>query len=73
MVRIRLSRKGKKGVPFYRIVITDMRKKRNCAPIEEIGTYNPKTKQLILNKEKAEAWIKKGAIPTDTIKALLKK
>lgn len=73
MVRIRLSRKGKKGTPFYRIVITDKRKKRNCAPIEEIGTYNPLTKQLNLNKEKAEAWIKKGAIPTLTVKSLLKK
>ena len=73
MVRIRLSRKGKKGVPFYRIVITDKRNKRDGTPVEEIGTYNPKTKQLILNKEKAEAWINKGAIPTDTVKALLKK
>lgn len=73
MVRIRLSRRGKKGVPFYRIVITNKRKKRGGAPIEEIGTYNPKTKQLILDKEKAEAWIKKGAIPTDTVRVLLKK
>ncbi len=73
MVRIRLSRRGKKKVPFYRIVITDMRNKRGGVPIEEIGTYNPKTKELILNKEKAQDWIKKGAIPTDTVKTLLKK
>lgn len=73
MVRIRLSRRGKKNDPFYRIVVTDKRTQRDGAPIEEIGTYNPKTKQLVLNKEKAEAWIKKGAQPTSTIRSLLKK
>ena len=73
MVRIRLSRRGKKKSPFYRIVVTDIRNKRDGAPIEEIGTYNPKTKELKLDKAKAESWIKKGAQPTGTIKSLLKK
>ena len=73
MVRIRLSRRGKKKAPFYRIVVTDKRTKRDGAPIEEIGTYNPKTKELKLNKTKVEEWIKKGAIPTDTVTSLLKK
>lgn len=73
MVRIRLSRKGKKKSPFYRIVITDKRKKRGGAPIEEIGTYNPLTKELKLDKVKAEEWIKKGALPTLTVSTLLKK
>ncbi len=73
MVRIRLSRRGKKKAPFYRIVVTDKRTKRDGAPIEEIGTYNPKTKELKIDKSKAETWIKKGAIPTETITSLLKK
>lgn len=73
MVRIRLSRRGKKKAPFYRIVITDKRTKRDGAPIEEIGTYDPKSKKLNIDKSKAEAWIKKGAIPTETVATLLKK
>lgn len=73
MVRIRLSRRGKKKAPFYRIVVTDKRTKRDGAPIEEIGTYNPKTKELKIDKPKVEEWIKKGAIPTDTVSSLLKK
>ena len=73
MVRIRLSRRGKKKVPFYRIVITNKRTKRDGAPIEEIGTYNPFTKELKINKAKAEDWIKRGAKPTETVLTLLKK
>lgn len=73
MVRIRLSRRGKKKAPFYRIVITNKRTKRDGAPIEEIGTYNPFTKELKINKSKAEDWIKKGAKPTETVLTLLKK
>lgn len=73
MVRIRLSRKGKKKKPFYRIVVTDMRNKRDGAPIEELGTYNPVTKELNLNKDKASDWMKKGAVPTPTVQTLLKK
>ena len=73
MVRIRLSRRGKKKAPFYRIVVTDIKTKREGAPIEEIGTYNPKTKELKLDKVKAEDWIKKGALPTETVTALLKR
>ena len=73
MVRIRLSRRGKKKRPFYRIVVTDIRTKRDGAPIEQIGTYDPLSKALKLDKEKAEAWIKKGAKPTETVLSLLKK
>ncbi len=73
MVRIRLSRRGKKKRPFYRIVITDIRTKRDGSPIEEIGTYDPLSKNLKIDKEKAESWIKKGAKPTATVISLLKK
>ena len=73
MIRIRLSRKGKKKKPFYRIVVTDKRTRRDGLPIEEIGTYDPIKKTLKIDKQKAEEWIKKGAQPTETIKNLLKK
>ena len=73
MVRIRLSRRGKKKRPFYRIVVTDIRTKRDGSPIEQIGTYDPISKSLKIDKEKAESWIKKGAKPTETVLSLLKK
>jgi len=73
MVRIRLSRRGKKKKPFYRVVVTDIRKKRDGAPIDELGTYNPLTKELKLDKQKIEEWIKKGAKPSETIASLLRK
>ena len=73
MVRIRLSRRGKKKRPFYRIVVTDIRTKRDGSPIEQIGTYDPLSKSLKIDKEKAESWIKKGAKPTETVLSLLKK
>ena len=73
MVRIRLSRRGKKKRPFYRIVITDIRTKRDGSPIDQIGTYDPISKNLKIDKEKAESWIKKGAKPTETVLSLLKK
>ena len=73
MVRIRLSRRGKKKTPFYRIVITDIRTKRDGSPIELLGTYDPISKKLNLNKERAEYWVKKGAKPTETVLTLLKK
>ena len=73
MVRIRLSRRGKKKRPFYRIVVTDIRTKRDGSPIDQIGTYDPISKSLKIDKEKAESWIKKGAKPTETVLSLLKK
>ncbi len=73
MVRIRLSRRGKKKRPFYRIVVTDIRTKRDGSPIDQIGTYDPISKALKIDKEKAQAWIKKGALPTETVLSLLKK
>lgn len=73
MVRIRLSRRGKKKRPFYRIVVTDIRTKRDGSPIDQIGTYDPLSKNLKIDKEKAESWIKKGAKPTETVLSLLKK
>ena len=68
MVKIRLRRMGSKKNPFYRIVVADSRYPRNGRFIEEIGTYAVK-----VDAERAQAWIKTGAQPTETVKALLKK
>lgn len=67
MLVIRLRRTGKKHEPTYRIVVTDQRKSVYSPYIEMLGTFNPKTKQLVLNKEKATEWMNKGAKPSDTV------
>ena len=75
MVKIRLRRMGAKKAPFYRIVVADSRYPRDGRFIEEIGIYNPTTDpaELKVDVEGAQAWIKTGAQPTETVKALLKK
>ena len=75
MVKIRLQREGKKKAPFYHIVVADSRSPRDGKIIEQIGTYNPMTDPatVVLNKELLEKWIKNGAKPTDTVKALIEK
>ena len=75
MVKIRLRRMGAKKAPYYRIVVADSRSPRDGRCIEEIGTYNPLTEPatITVDAEKAQQWIKIGAQPTDTVKALLKK
>ena len=75
MVKIRLRRMGSKKNPFYRIVVADSRYPRNGRFIEELGTYDPLQEPVVINvdAERAQAWIKTGAQPTETVKALLKK
>ena len=71
MVKIRLRRMGMKRTPHYRVVVINSREKREGRPIEELGFYNPKTKEMRLNKEAALEWIKKGAQPTETVQYLI--
>ena len=75
MVKIRLRRMGAKKAPFYRIVVTDSRYPRDGRFIEEIGTYDPLAEPAAVkvDAERAQAWIKTGAQPTETVKNLLKK
>ena len=75
MVKIRLQREGKKKAPFYHIVVADSRSPRDGKIIEQIGTYNPMTDPatVVINKELLEKWMKNGAKPTDTVKALIEK
>ena len=74
-VKIRLKRMGAKKNPFYRVVVADSRYPRDGRFIEEIGTYNPlmNPSEFKVDAEKVQKWIKNGAQPTDTVKALLKK
>ena len=72
-VRIRLTRMGAKGQPFYRIVASDSRRPRDGQYIELVGTYNPVSKEVKVNEEVAMKWLNIGAQPTDTVKSLLSK
>lgn len=71
MVKIRLKRMGYKRNPIFRIIVIDVRSKREGAPIAELGHYNPKRKEMKLDKESALEWIKKGAQPTETVQYLI--
>ena len=74
MVKIRLRRMGAKKSPFYRIEVADSRYPRDGRFIEQLGTYNPLAEpaEVKVDAERAQAWIKTGAQPTDTVKRLLK-
>ena len=71
MVKIRLRRMGYKKNPLYRIVVINDVQKREGAPIAELGNYNPKTKEMKLNKALALEWISKGAKPSETVAYLI--
>lgn len=75
MVKIRLQREGKKKAPFYHIVVADSKSPRDGKIIEQIGTYDPMTDPatIVLDNAKVEQWIKNGAKPTETVKALIEK
>lgn len=72
-VKIRLKRIGAKKKPFYRIVVADARAPRDGRFVEEIGNYDPMTKKLVVDGDKAVDWIKNGAQPTETVRSLFKK
>jgi len=71
MLKIRLSRVGKKNSPAYRIVVTEHYKPVKAGFIEHIGFYNPRSKQFQIDKEKLGLWMKKGATCSNTINNLL--
>mgnify|MGYP003296415637 FL=1 len=74
-VKIRLTRKGDKKSPFYRVVVADSRSPRDGKFIDIIGTYNPLTNpaEIKIDSEKASKWLSNGAVPTETAKSLLVK
>ena len=74
-VKIRLTRMGDKKSPFYRVIVADSRSPRDGKFIDILGTYNPLTDpaEIKIDNEKAVAWIKNGAQPTDTARNILVK
>jgi small subunit ribosomal protein S16 len=66
---------GRKKVPLYRIVVAEQTSPRDGRFIEVLGTYNPRAKQeqVTLDADKAKVWLARGATPTDTVEALLRK
>lgn len=74
-VKIRLARHGAKKKPFYRIVVASSESPRDGKYLENVGTYNPlkDPAEVTLKPERIKYWIDQGAIPTDTVKSLLKK
>ena len=74
-VKIRLTRKGKKGVPYYRLVVMDERTRRDGKPIDTIGLYQPCHNPVTIkvDEEKAIKWLQEGAIPSTTVRSILRK
>ena len=75
MLTIRLRRMGSTKKPYFRVVVTEARSARDSSFVENVGTYNPRSKpaQVILNKARIEHWMKKGAKPSDSVRTLLAK
>nr|YP_010337257.1 ribosomal protein S16 [Pseudoerythrocladia kornmannii]QUE28337.1 ribosomal protein S16 [Pseudoerythrocladia kornmannii]UNJ16842.1 ribosomal protein S16 [Pseudoerythrocladia kornmannii] len=73
MIKIRLKRFGRKKLPSYRIVVINSAARRDGRPIQEVGFYNPITKETRLNTQEITKWIKCGAQPTLTVKNMLLK
>ena len=74
-VKIRLARHGAKKKPFYRIVVADGESPRDGRFLEKVGTYNPlrDPAEVTLNTDRVQYWLQQGAIPTDTVRTILKK
>lgn len=72
-IKIRLQRYGRKGLPFYHIVVADSRSPRDGKFIENLGSYSPLTKSIKLFIKSTVLWLEKGAQPTDTARYLLSK
>ena len=75
MLKIRLSRGGRTGVPFYRILVTNSTSPRDSKFLEKLGTYNPLVaddeKKISINKERIEYWLSVGARPTERVASFL--
>ena len=73
--KIRLARHGAKKRPFYRIVVADSESPRDGRFLESVGTYNPlkDPAEVTLKTDRVKYWMEQGALPSDTVKSLLKK
>lgn len=74
-IKLRLTRMGSKRRPFYRIVAVDSQNRRDGRALDFLGHYNPMVDpaEITINKEKVQKWMDRGAQPSDTVRALLRK
>jgi small subunit ribosomal protein S16 len=74
MVVIRMMRVGSKKKPYFRVVVTEARTARESSFVENVGTYNPRSKPALvqINKERVQHWLQKGAKPSDSVRTLLR-
>ena len=73
MLKLRLKRMGRKKQPTYRLVVMENTSRRNGRPVEQVGYYNPLTKESYFEIEKIRKWLDYGVIPTQTVHDLLRK
>jgi len=75
MLSIRLRRMGSTKKPYFRVMVMEARSARDSSFVENVGTYNPRSKpaQVDLNKARIEHWLKLGAKPSDSVRTLLSK
>ncbi len=73
MLKLRLKRIGRKRSPSYRLVVMESKSRRDGRPIDEVGYYNPMTKQYKFDTEKIKKWLSCGTKPTETVLNSLKK
>ncbi len=75
MVKIRLTRMGKRKMPFYRVVVMDQKKRRDGTYIESLGFYDPMNDPAVtkLDLDRALEWLVKGAQPTDSVRSIFRK
>ena len=74
MLKIRLSRRGARNKPFYRVVVSDSRRVPTASALDEVGYYNPRTDpaEIKIDGERVEHWVERGALVTPTVKKLLR-
>jgi len=75
MLSIRLRRAGSSKKPYFRVVVLEARSARDTSFVENLGTYNPRSKpaQVAVDKARVEHWLKRGARPSDSVRTLIKK
>lgn len=73
MIKIRLARKGKRNAPFYKIVAIEGHRKRDGKYLDSIGFYNPAKKDMKIDQEKYDKWVKNGAQVSEAVKKLIDK
>jgi len=75
MLAIRLRRAGSTKKPYFRVVVLEARSGRDSSFVENVGTYNPRSKpaQVAIDKARIEHWLKRGARPSDSVRTLLQK